>query len=77
MDQGDTLNLSYLGPFVFDGSASLSLFEDDGDHWYDRNDYLGTHTISDWQAPGGAFPLDFTLDGHYRLDVDVLPLTFG
>jgi hypothetical protein len=77
MSQGDTVNLSSVGPFIFEGSASLSLFEDDGNHWYDHNDYLGTYTISEAQAPAGVFSLDFALDGHYRLDVDVMSLTFG
>ena len=75
MTQGRTKNLS--GDYQFNGSASLSLFEDDGDHWYDRNDYLGSHTISEAQAPGGVFSLDFSLDGHYKFDVDVMSLTFG
>jgi len=74
MDQGDTVNLSHLGPFLFDGSADLSLFEEDnpGFPLFDRNDHVGTVTIHDYDAPGGNFAIDFNLDGHYRALVDVL-----
>jgi hypothetical protein len=74
MTQGRTEVLS--GEHQFDGSASLSLFENDGDHWYDRDDYIGTHTITELQAPGDL-PLDFDEAGgagaHYLLYVDVTP----
>jgi hypothetical protein len=56
MTQGRTKELS--GEHQFGGSASLSLFENDGDHWYDRDDFIGSHTITESQAPGD-FPLDF------------------
>lgn len=76
MTTGDTKALS--GDFFFDGSSSLSLFENDGDHWYDRDDLLGTTTISETQAPGGSFQLDFHGGGaHYVMDVDVLGVVFG
>jgi hypothetical protein len=79
MDQGDTAILSHLGPFLFDGSASLSLFEDDpGFLGIDKDDFLGSASVFEWQAPGGAFAVDFTGgDAHYRLYVDVLGVTFG
>jgi hypothetical protein len=75
MTQGRTKALS--GEYQFDGSASLSLFENDGDHWYDRDDHIGTHTITESQAPGD-FPLDFdegrgSEGAHYVLVVDVTP----
>ncbi|HVG96724.1 MAG TPA: hypothetical protein VNK05_07490 [Chloroflexota bacterium] len=76
MTQGRTKTLS--GDYQFNGSASLSLFENDGDHWYDRDDHIGTHTITESQASGGDFPLDFdegrgSAGAHYRLVVDVTP----
>jgi hypothetical protein len=55
----------------FDGSVPLSLFENDGDHWYDRDDYIGTHVITDSPAPRD-FPLNFKGDGaHYALVVGI------
>jgi hypothetical protein len=73
MTQGRAQDLS--GEYQFDGSASLSLFENDGDHWYDRDDYIGTHTIIESQASGGDLPLDFDEEGgaggHYILVVGV------
>jgi hypothetical protein len=76
MTQGRTKDLR--GDYQFNGSASLSLFENDGDHWYDRDDHIGTHTITESQASGGDFPLDFdegrgSAGAHYRLVVDVTP----
>jgi hypothetical protein len=75
MTQGRTKVLS--GEYQFDGSASLSLFENDGDHWYDRDDHIGTHAITESQAPGD-FSLDFDEGrggegAHYVLVVDVTP----
>jgi len=72
MTQGRTRGLS--AQFQFDGSASLSLFENDGDHWYDRDDHIGTQTITESQAPGGDVPLTFDGAGaRYVLVVDVIP----
>ena len=71
MTSGRTKTLSSAHPF--DGTASLSLFENDGDHWWDRDDHIGTHTITETQAPGDL-PLDFKgRDAHYVLLVEVTP----
>lgn len=75
MTQGRTEVLRH--EYQFDGSAVLSLFENDGDHWYDRDDFIGTHTITDSQAPGD-FPLDFnegsgSHNAHYVLVVNITP----
>jgi hypothetical protein len=72
MTQGRTRTLSIERRF--DGSTSLSLFENDGDHWWDRDDFIGTHTISESQTPGDA-SLDFEERGrvHYQLIVAVTP----
>jgi len=48
----------FSGEYRFDGPASLSLFENDEGHWYDRDDYIGSRTVTESQAPGGL-PLDF------------------
>ena len=74
MDDGQTKTLGH--EFVFTGSPLLSLFENDGDHWYDRDDFIGSATIT--KTPG-----DRTLDlkatsghgvpGHYELNVNVRP----
>jgi hypothetical protein len=82
MTKGQTTPLS--DEFLFDGSSHLSLFENDGDHWYDRDDFIGTHRIDpspadytltyealvlDGRNPfGGAYP------AKYELDVSVLPV---
>jgi hypothetical protein len=44
MTKGQTKPLSH--EFIFEGSRDLSLFENDGDHWYDRDDFIAKHTIT-------------------------------
>ena len=67
MTEGATTTLNNV--FLFDGSGGLSLFEDDGDHWYDRDDFIGNQTIT---GSPGNFTLDFVGNGaHYQLDVSV------
>ena len=74
MTQGQTKNLS--DEFVFGGSRELSLFENDGDHWYDRDDFIAKHTITTSPAEQ---TLDFVASGgnpdgaHYALSVSVVP----
>jgi hypothetical protein len=74
MTQGQTKDLS--DEFLFEGSRQLSLFENDGDHWYDRDDFIASHTIT--QSPDNL-TLDFkgtsggALDAHYGLDVSITP----
>ena len=72
MTQGQTKPLS--DEFIFEGSRDLSLFENDGDHWYDRDDFIAKHTITE-------SPTDTTLEfratsghgepGHYAVIVSV------
>lgn len=74
MTQGQTKALS--DEFIFEGSRQLSLFEDDGNHWYDRDDFIAKHTIT-------ISPADLTLEfiatsgnaegAHYALSVSVTP----
>ena len=74
MTQGQTKTLS--DEFIFEGSRELSLFENDGDHWYDRDDFIAKHTIP-------PSPADVTLDfkatsgnaigAHYALSVSITP----
>ena len=74
MTQGRTEDLS--DEFLFEGSRELSLFENDGDHWYDRDDFIAKHTIT-------ISPADLTLDfeatsgnaepAHYALSVSITP----
>lgn len=82
MTKGQTNTLT--DEFLFDGPVHLSLFENDGDHWYDRDDFIGTHLINPspadrtltYEAPaldgknpfGGAYP------AKYELNVSVLPV---
>jgi hypothetical protein len=74
MTQGQT---NVLGDeFIFQGSRDLSLFENDGDHWYDRDDFIAKHTIT--QSPADV-TLEFkatsgnALPAHYTLSVSVTP----
>lgn len=82
MTRGQTEPLS--DEFMFEGFAQLTMFENDGDHWYDRDDFIGTHTITRspadltllFEAPaligqnpfGGAYP------AKYELNVSILPV---
>ncbi|QEA39655.1 hypothetical protein FGL86_11640 [Pistricoccus aurantiacus] len=74
MTQGQTKSLG--DEFLFQGSPELSLFENDGDHWYDRDDFIAKHTIS--RSPADL-ALDFkatsgnAVPAHYELNVSVLP----
>jgi hypothetical protein len=73
MTQGQTAELG--DEFLFEGSRKLSLFENDGDHWWDRDDFIGTHTIT--ESPADT-TLDFeatsgnALGAHYALDVSIV-----
>lgn len=74
MTKGQTKALS--DEFIFEGSRQLSLFENDGDHWYDRDDFIAKHTIT--QSPADL-ALDFeatsgnAIGAHYALDVSITP----
>jgi hypothetical protein len=76
MTQGQTKPLS--DEFIFQGSRDLSLFENDGNHWYDRDDFIGKQTIAPTPANG---TLEFisnsgqAIGAHYRLNVSVTPVT--
>lgn len=76
MTQGQTKPLS--DEFIFQGSRDLSLFENDGNHWYDRDDFIGKQTIAPTPANG---TLEFisnsgqAMGAHYRLNVSVTPVT--
>jgi hypothetical protein len=57
--------------FLFEGSSDLSLFENDGDHWYDRDDFIASHTITESPdeptlkfiaTSGNALPANYTMD---------------
>ena len=74
MTQGQTKALGQ--EFVFTGSPKLSLFENDGNHWYDRDDFIASHPI--WTSPG-----DLTLEfratsgnaepAHYEINANTRP----
>ena len=74
MTQGQTKRLS--DEFIFGGTRELSLFENDGDHWYYRDDFIDKETIP-------PSPADVTLDfeshsgnalgAHYTLSVSIIP----
>jgi hypothetical protein len=76
MTQGQTKTLRI--EFLFEGSSYLNLFENDGNHWYDRDDFIGKHKITESQA---ELPLDFkatsgnALPAHYTIDVRITPIT--
>lgn len=74
MTEGQTKALGQ--EFVFTGSPKLNLFENDGNHWYDRDDFIAGHTIT--TSPG-----DLTLDfkatsgharpAHYEMNLNIRP----
>jgi hypothetical protein len=72
MTQGQTKVLN--DEFIFEGIETLSLYENDGDHWYDRDDFIAKHTITD---SSGDIALDFrstsgnAIDAHYTVTVSV------
>ena len=72
MTQGQTKTLN--DEFLFEGSELLSLFENDGDHWYDRDDFIAKHTITE---SSGELTLDFkagsgnALGAHYTISISV------
>jgi hypothetical protein len=74
MTQGQTKTLR--DEFMFEGSRQLSLFENDGDHWYDRDDFIDKHTIT--ESPSDT-TLEFkatsgnAIGAHYSLSVSVTP----
>jgi hypothetical protein len=74
MTQGQAETLG--DEFLFVGSSDLSLFENDGDHWWDRDDFIAKHTITESPA---ELTLDFTatsgnaLPAHYTMDVSITP----
>ena len=77
MREGKTQALNQQ--FSFTGPSSLSLFEDDGNHWYDRDDFIASQTITESQAPDD-FPLEFhatsgnAKGARYELVVNVTPV---
>ena len=72
MTQGQTKVLN--DEFTFEGSETLSLYENDGDHWYDRDDFIAKHTITE---SAGEITLDFkatrgnALGAHYTITASV------
>ncbi|MDO1444621.1 hypothetical protein Q0590_00080 [Rhodocytophaga aerolata] len=60
--------------FTFEGSETLSLYENDGDHWYDRDDFIAKHTITE---SSGDITLDFKatsghgVPAHYTISASV------
>jgi hypothetical protein len=75
MSQGEAVNFqsedpngaNYIDPIPFGRSATMALWEDDGDHWYDRNDYLGEKVAYSWQGSEENVTVRFTDDGTYSL----------
>jgi hypothetical protein len=75
MTTGQTEDLG--DEFLFNGSQTLSLFENDGDHWYDRDDFIGKYTIDESPA---ELTLNFdgdhdhhTSGAHYQLKASITP----
>jgi hypothetical protein len=69
MAQGETQQL-LSSQYPFGESVLLNLFEDDGNHWYNRDDFIDSYKITD--SPG-HLTLDFIGNGaHYQMDVDIL-----
>lgn len=47
----------------FDVKATISLYDSDGNHWYDRDDFLGSWTVTNLDIGRGDQIAYFTLDG--------------
>ncbi|UWF77255.1 MULTISPECIES: hypothetical protein [Microbacterium] len=76
MTKGQTKDLG--DEFLFAGSQQLSLFENDGDHWYDRDDFIGAHTITEASVDTTLYFRSTSgnaLGAHYGLGVRVGPPT--
>ena len=59
--------------FVFTGTPKLRLYENDGNHWYDRDDFIASHSIGDTL---GDFALRFKGDGaDYSISMTVFDET--
>lgn len=57
------------GEFMFSGTQELRLYENDGGHWYDKDDFI--HAIPISESPGDS-TLNFKGDGaEYAIDVSV------
>jgi hypothetical protein len=66
--------------FIFAGTQVLNLFENDGNHWWDRDDFIGKHEITE-SHPGDVLVFDGRKDGdptvqaaQYQISVTVVPL---
>jgi hypothetical protein len=75
MTRGQTEMLGH--EFLFEGSSDLVLFENDGDHWYDRDDRIGKYTIT--ESPPESPIIFHATSGnargaHYTMDVSVTPV---
>jgi hypothetical protein len=59
--------------FTFNGAIDIKLYDSDGNHWYDRDDFLGSFRVTELDVVGGN-PMHFTLDGaNYELSYTVTP----
>lgn len=56
----------------FSAQAVISLFDSDGNHWYDRDDFLGSWTVTNQDIGRGDQLAFFYLDGaNYQLAYEV------
>ena len=53
---------NYFEPFAFAKTATVKLFEDDGNHWWNKNDFLGEKKAYSWQAGDENLSMTFTGD---------------
>lgn len=57
----------------FNGQAVISLYDSDGNHWYDRDDFLGSWTVTNQEIGRGDLIASFNLDGaSYQLFYEVI-----
>ncbi|GAA6619189.1 hypothetical protein [Scytonema sp. NUACC26] len=57
---------------AFNGQAVISLYDSDGNHWYDRDDFLGSWTVTNQEIGRGDQLAFFNLDGaSYQLAYEV------
>jgi hypothetical protein len=62
INNGQDRDLTRIPIYSFFGAASFELWDDDGNKWYDRNDFLGQWTAYSWEKDSPVQKAYFILD---------------
>jgi hypothetical protein len=52
-----------IGPLSFTDFTTVEVWEDDGNRWIDRNDFIGSFTVGAWQKWAGTQKVTVSGDG--------------